>query len=198
MATIKNDAAYMALPMNIKRGNPIPLDTTAVWYDKTELETYAASGATAYVGQILTLYADGKCEAYMISNEAGTLVKLAQTTASGDLASDVATLQGQVNNLISKIGTPAAGEDAATGLYKDIADVLAIANKGVADAKTAQDAANAAQSDVDALETVVGAADDTTGFSSTDDSFHIINVTLCGMSSILSSLIIGYAFISNS
>ena len=163
MATILNDAAYMALPMNIKRGNPIPLDTTAVWYDKTELETYAASGATAYVGQILTLYADGKCEAYMISNEAGTLVKLAQTAASGDLASDVATLQGQVNNLISKIGTPAAGEDAATGLYKDIADVLAIANKGVADAKTAQDAANAAQSDVDALETVVGAADDTTG-----------------------------------
>ena len=163
MATILNDAAYMALPMNIKRGNPIPLDTTAVWYDKTELETYAASGATAYVGQILTLYAGGKCEAYMISNEAGTLVKLAQTAASGDLASDVATLQGQVNNLISKIGTPAAGEDAATGLYKDIADVLAIANKGVADAKTAQDAANAAQSDVDALETVVGAADDTTG-----------------------------------
>ena len=71
MATIKNDAAYMALPMNIKRGNPIPLDTTAVWYNKTELETYAASGATAYVGQILTLIADGKCEAYMISNEAG-------------------------------------------------------------------------------------------------------------------------------
>ena len=163
MATILNDAAYMALPMNIKRGNPIPLDTTAVWYDKTELETYAASGATAYVGQILTLYADGKCEAYMISNEAGTLVKLAQTTASGDLASDVATLQGQVTDLISKVGKAAAGEDAATGLYKDIADVLAIANKGVADAKTAQDAANAAQSDVDALETVVGAADDTTG-----------------------------------
>ena len=159
MATILNDAAYMALPMNIKRGNPIPLDTTAVWYDKTELETYAASGATAYVGQILTLYAGGKCEAYMISNEDGTLVKLAQTTASGDLAHDVATLQGQVNDLISKIGTPAAGENAATGLYKDIADVLAIANKGVADAKTAQDAANAAQSDVDALETVVGAND---------------------------------------
>lgn len=159
MATILNDAAYMALPMNIKRGNPIPLDTTAVWYDKTELETYAASGATAYVGQILTLYAGGKCEAYMISNEAGTLVKLAQTTASGDLASDVATLQSQVNNLVAKIGAPAAGEDAATGLYKDIADVLAIANKGVTDAKTAQDAANAAQSDVDALETVVGAND---------------------------------------
>lgn len=162
MATILKDAAYMALPMNIKRGNPIPLDTTAVWYDKTKLETYAASGATAYVGQILTLYADGKCEAYMISNEAGTLVKLAQTTASGDLATDVTTLQSQVNNLVTKIGAPAAGEDAATGLYKDIADVLAIANKGVTDAATAQDAAEAAQGDVDKLKTVVG-SDDTAG-----------------------------------
>lgn len=162
MATILNDAAYMALPMNIKRGNPIPLDTTAVWYNKAELEAYAASGATAYVGQVLTLYADNKCEAYMISNEAGTLVKLAQTTASGDLASDVATLQSQVNSIVAKIGAPAAGEDAATGLYKDIAGVLAIANKGVTDAKAAQDAADAAQSDIDALETVVG-ADDTAG-----------------------------------
>ena len=128
MATILNDAAYMALPMNIKRGNPIPLDTTAVWYNKTELETYAATGATAYVGQILTLVADNKCEAFMISNEAGTLIKLAQTTASGDLAHDVAVLQGQVADLISKVGAEAGAETEATGLYKKIADVLAVAN----------------------------------------------------------------------
>lgn len=127
MATILNDAAYMALPMNIKRGNPIPLDTTAVWYNKTELENYAKNGATAYVGQVLTLVAGGKCEAYMISNEAGTLVKLAQTTASGDLASDVANLQTQVNDLVAKVGAPAAGEAAASGLYKLIADVEAVA-----------------------------------------------------------------------
>ena len=127
MATILNDAAYMALPMNIKRGNPIPLDTTAVWYNKTELETYAASGATAYVGQVLTLVAGGKCEAYMISNEAGTLVKLAQTTASGDLASDVANLQTQVNDLVAKVGSAAAEGTEASGLYKLIADVEAVA-----------------------------------------------------------------------
>ena len=132
MATILNDAAYMALPMNIKRGNPIPLDTTAVWYNKTELETYAASGATAYVGQILTLYVDSKAEAYMISDEAGTLVKLAQTTASGDLASDVAALQGQVNALIAKVGKAAEGEDAATGLYALIDEVKTLANGKVA------------------------------------------------------------------
>lgn len=168
MAKIMNDAAYMGFPLSIKRGNPAPVDTTAVWYNKTELETYAASGATAYVGQILTLYADVAveggtskkvCEAYMISNEAGTLVKLAQTTASGDLASDVAALQTQVEDLISKVGKAAQGATAATGLYKEIADVLAVANKGVSDAATAQAAATAAQSDIDDLETVIGADD---------------------------------------
>lgn len=127
MATILNNAAYMALPMNIKRGNPIPLDTTAVWYDKTELETYAASGATAYVGQVLTLVADGKCEAYMISSEAGTLVKLAQTTATGDLATDVSNLQTQVGNLTKAVGSAAAEGTEASGLYKLIADVEAVA-----------------------------------------------------------------------
>ena len=132
MATIMNDAAYMGFPLSIKRGNPAPVDTTAVWYNKTELETYAASGATAYVGQILTLYTDSKAEAYMIADEAGTLVKLAQTTASGDLASDVAALQGQVNSLIAKVGAAAEGETAATGLYALIDEVKALTNSKVA------------------------------------------------------------------
>lgn len=139
MAVIMNDAAYMGFPLSIKRGNPAPVDTTAVWYVKADLESYAATGATAYVGQILTLVEGGKCEAYMISNEAGTLIKLASTIASGDLASDVAALQTQVTDLISKVGKAAAGEEAATGLYKEIADVLAIANAKVASV-TAEDA----------------------------------------------------------
>lgn len=137
MATILNDAAYMALPMNIKRGNPIPLDTTAVWYNKTELENYAKTGATAYVGQVLTLVADGKCEAYMISNENGDLVKLAQTTASGDLASDVANLQTQVGNLTKAVGAAAAEGTEASGLYKLIADVEAAANDKVSSVSAA-------------------------------------------------------------
>lgn len=135
MAKILNDAPYMNLPLGIERGNPAPVDTTAVWYNKTELENYAATGATAYVGQILTLVADSKCEAFMISNEAGTLIKLAQTTASGDLAHDVAILQGQVADLISKVGAKAGAETEATGLYKEIADVLAVANGKVSSVK---------------------------------------------------------------
>ena len=132
MAKIMNDAAYMGFPLSIKRGNPAPVDTTAVWYSKSELETYAKTGATAYVGQVLTLVADSKCEAYMISNEAGTLIKLASTTASGDLASDVATLQGQVSDLINKVGKAAEGETAATGLYALIDEVKALAEGKVA------------------------------------------------------------------
>lgn len=132
MATILKDAAYMALPMNIKRGNPIPLDTTAVWYDKTELETYAKSGATAYVGQVLTLIADGKAEAYMISNEAGTLVKLAQTTASGDLAHDVSDLQTKVDGLTEKVGAAKDGETPASGLFALIEEVKTLAEGKVA------------------------------------------------------------------
>ncbi len=135
MATILNNAAYMALPMNIKRGNPIPLDTTAVWYSKAELDTYAATGATAYVGQVLTLVENGAVAAYMISDEAGTLVKLAQTTATGDLAGDVATLQGQVAALTEKVGKAAEGEDAATGLYALIAEVKTLAEAKVASVK---------------------------------------------------------------
>ena len=180
MATIMNDAAYMGFPLSIKRGNPAPVDTTAVWYNKTELETYAKSGATAYVGQVLTLVADNKCEAYMISNKAGTLVKLASTTASGDLASDVSTLQGQVASLIEKVGAAKEGETAATGLYALIEAAQKQADKGVADAKTADDKAVAAQADVDALETVVG-ADDTTGLrkriKANEDAITTLNGT---------------------
>ena len=105
MAQIEKNGSYMALPMNIKRGNPIPVDTTMVWYSMTDLQEYAVSGATAYVGQIVT-YVDEENStvvAYMISNTAGTLIKLASTTASGDLAGDVATLQTQMANVLSTL-----------------------------------------------------------------------------------------------
>ena len=134
MAIIKKDGNFMGLPMNIQRGNPIPLDDSSVYYSKATMETYAKSGVTAYVGQIITLVdeANKTCEAYMISNEAGTLVKLASTTASGDLAADVATLQSQVADLISKVGKAAEGEVAATGLYALIDEVKALAEGKVA------------------------------------------------------------------
>lgn len=162
MATILKDAAYMGFPLSIKRGNPAPVDTTAVWYSRAELEAYAQSGATSYVGQILTLYTDGVAEAYMISNEAGDLVKLAQTSGSGDVSADINNLNKKINALVEEVGKASSEGVDATGLYALIEAAQKQADKGVADAATADAKAQAAQDDLDALEAVVG-ADDTTG-----------------------------------
>ena len=88
MATIKKDDGYNALPISYKRGNPIPLDKSAVWYDKTEMKAYAVSNPTAYVGQVLSYVneIDNKVEVYVITNEAGDLelLNLADQKADKD------------------------------------------------------------------------------------------------------------------
>lgn len=126
MALIKS-GNFMGLPMNIQRGNPIPLDDTSVWYAEgitgapankvgfTAMQAYAASGATAYVGQILTYVEANTATAYLVADATGTLVKLAATTASGDLATDVATLQGKVAALETAVGKNTEGSE--TGIY---------------------------------------------------------------------------------
>lgn len=52
MAVINKDIAYMALPLSIRRGNPFPIDEYSVWYDQTQMETYAQTSPVAYVGQL--------------------------------------------------------------------------------------------------------------------------------------------------
>ena len=47
MAVIKKDGGNMALPIAISRGNPIPLDTTAVWYNKTDRQQSGRAGIRA-------------------------------------------------------------------------------------------------------------------------------------------------------
>lgn len=75
MAVIKKDFNVMGLPMAISRNNPIPLDSTALWYDYAEMSIYAAESATAYVGQILGLVdeVNGTATAYIIVNAHGDL-----------------------------------------------------------------------------------------------------------------------------
>ena len=73
MAVIKQDFNVMYLPAAIQRNNPIPLDSTAVWYDYDLMAAYAANDPTAYVGQVLSLVKDGVAKAYIISNVAGAL-----------------------------------------------------------------------------------------------------------------------------
>lgn len=128
MAVINKDVTYMALPLAIRRGNPFPIDEYAVWYDMGELTTYAQTNPVAYVGQIVTLVneSESTVEAYMIQNTAGNLMKLASTTASGDLTEDVLELQGQVTSILAAIGTK-GGESsiAANNLWAAIEEIKA-------------------------------------------------------------------------
>lgn len=142
MAVINKEIAYMALPLSIRRGNPFPIDEYSVWYDKTEMETYAQENPVAYVGQILALVNEesSTVEAYMIQNVAGSLIKLASTTASGDLTQDVQELQGKV----SSIEVDIAALETAIGSKDDESGITAIdlwsAIKEVRDAYIAADA----------------------------------------------------------
>lgn len=108
MANIQMDGGYMPLPINIKRGNPIPLDSTSVHYptfkdgklDKTayaNASEYAQKEPVAYVGQIITV-CEGTLEngtfvpnmahvdsgIYYIADKAGLLVKLVNNAVYAD------------------------------------------------------------------------------------------------------------------
>lgn len=76
------DLDLMALPLSIARGNPIPVDSTMVWYDEAKMKEYAANGATAYVGQILSLVDEvgGAAKAFIIANAAGDLLEVGSAT----------------------------------------------------------------------------------------------------------------------
>ena len=82
MAMIKKDGNFMGLPMNIARGNPIPLDKSEIWYSYEEMLNYAANDPVAYVGQILGLVneADNTAKAYIILNTDGKVQEVGKAT----------------------------------------------------------------------------------------------------------------------
>ena len=98
MAVIKKDGGYNALPISYKRGNPIPLDTTAVWYSESELKNYAKTSVVAYVGQVLTLVNEtaNTATAYVILNTAGDIEKIG-TAPIGDEKSISVAANGTVS-----------------------------------------------------------------------------------------------------
>ena len=78
MAIIKKNGNYMSLPKGYRRGNPIPLDITDIWYSYDELVTYATTNPIAYVGQRVAVV-DEKNEtakAYIILNTKGDLKEI--------------------------------------------------------------------------------------------------------------------------
>lgn len=109
MAVIDKQVNYMGLPMNIQRGNPIPLDNTSVWYSKTEMEKYAKEGLTAYVGQILSLVNEDTNEvtAYIITNTAGYL----QEVGSATLGDGKTIVLDEKTGTLSLAGIVTEGDD---------------------------------------------------------------------------------------
>lgn len=94
MAVIKKDGNFMGLPMNVARGNPIPLDKSEIWYSYAEMETYAKTDPVAYVGQILGLVdeAAGSATAYIILNTAGDLQEIGASVEIPSLLGDNASV----------------------------------------------------------------------------------------------------------
>lgn len=95
MAVIKKDGNFMGLPMNVARGNPIPLDKSEIWYSYAEMETYAKTDPVAYVGQILGLVNEQAktATAYIILNTAGDLQEIGASV-------DIPSLMGDNSSVI--------------------------------------------------------------------------------------------------
>ena len=169
----------LGFPLNFRRGNPNPLDNSSVYSSLAAAQEYAKNDPVAYVGQPITVVdaSSGTATMYVIQNEAGDLLALATSTATGDITTTVQELMGKVTTLIGsdadKSVRAIAAEEIAAQLIpegaKESLDSLTEIAKWIQDhpddvatmnaaIQAAQEAAEAAQADVDALEAVVGTA----------------------------------------
>lgn len=121
MAEIKKAFNAIALPLAIQRANPIPLDSNAIWYNFEEMEAYARTGATAYVGQTL-VYVNETAKtstAYIIANAAGTLKEI----GAGNIELDNVTIEANASGKV-------ALKDFGKKYYKWVKTVPASGNPG--------------------------------------------------------------------
>lgn len=103
MAFIKKDGNFMGLPMNIVRGNPIPLDASEIWYSYKDMLDYACNNPTAYVGQILCLVDElnNTSSAYIILNVDGELQEIGNSNNSSiNINCDNKTIEN-IDNIIA-------------------------------------------------------------------------------------------------
>ena len=139
MAQFSNEKTYntMGLPMNITRGNPIPVDATEVWYSLTDAQNYAANNPTAYVGQAIKVIdkSAGVVTCYIIGTD-GTLLDQSQADTIGGMhaedfasADSFAVAQGEIDALQELVGDKKVSEqiseaisnqDLFSGDYNDL------------------------------------------------------------------------------
>lgn len=126
-------------------------------------EAAGSSNTTYYIGQIFTVYEAGEVSAYQVT-AAKALQKLASTTASGDLASDVATLQSQVGALQTAMNTAesdiAGIKDGTITVGKATADAdgnnIAATYETKANVTALTGRVTTAEGEIDTLQTTVG------------------------------------------
>ncbi len=134
---MKAAGALWDVGVSINRTNPLPLDKNAVFESYDEALEYA-KGVLSYPGQFIAVVAENSTVTGYIITVAGgdgaKLQMLAATTASGDVGKDLAdlaakvgTLETAVEGIKTEIGAKAAGETAATGIYKYVDDKVAAA-----------------------------------------------------------------------
>ena len=103
--------SQMALPVTIERGKPAPLDKYSLFDTYAEAVEFITNHDAAYVGAFIFIKTSDSEEhslgAYVVTGikEQASLNKLAETTASGDLATDVAALKTQMNTLLASADT---------------------------------------------------------------------------------------------
>lgn len=80
-----NEKDGFGMSLNIRRGNPNPLDNSSVWSSYEAAKNYAETSAVAYVGQILSVVEEIEgvltATAYIINDEEGSLVEIGSSAA---------------------------------------------------------------------------------------------------------------------
>ena len=110
--SLKNGAKW-DIGVSINRTNPLPLDQYSIFASLNDLNTYVQSNAVAYPGQIVAVLATGgteeeptyTAEAYIIKSvgAGGVVMKLAATTASGNVEQDIEDLRGEIESLKARV-----------------------------------------------------------------------------------------------
>ena len=108
---VKSQTSKVDWAFPFQRTGPFPLDRSSVFSSLEDAQKYASGAAderqlsgSSYIGQIISVYTIENevptVSAYIIS-PARTLMKLAATTASGDLSGDIIRLEQLINGKAS-------------------------------------------------------------------------------------------------
>lgn len=154
----KNKGALWDVGVSINRTNPLPLDKNAVFESYDDALTYA-KGVLAYPGQFIAVVGEDAVVGYLITvagSESATLVKLAQTSGSGDVNEQLTALTTKVNNIVIEIGKASTDTTEATGLYK-----LIEANKDAIDTLNGDGVGSVSKAVSDAVSALVDGAPET-------------------------------------